>query len=78
MYINVIQWKLNELMAKKRIRNKDLAQALGITELSAHRLRRTDEMPRLTAERLNGICTFLKCQPGDLLVWLPDEDLNSN
>ncbi|MGK7951854.1 MAG: helix-turn-helix domain-containing protein [Xenococcaceae cyanobacterium] len=73
MDISVIHWKLNELMAKKRIRNKDLAEALGITENSVYRLRRTDEMPRLTPERLNGICTFLQCQPGELLEWTLDE-----
>jgi len=68
MGINVIRWKLNELMARNRIRNKDLAEALGITENSVYRLRRIDEMPRLAPERLNGICA-LKCQPGELLEW---------
>ncbi len=73
MDISVIHWKLNEIMARKRIRNKDLAEALGITENSVYRLRRTDQMPRLTPERLNGICTFLECQPGELLEWTLDE-----
>lgn len=75
MDISVIYWKLNEIMAKKRIRNKDLAEALGVTENSIYRLRRTDEMPRLTSQRLNGICTFLQCQPGELLEWTIDEPL---
>lgn len=74
MDINVIRWKLNELMAQKRIRNKDLAVALGITENSVYRLRRIDEMPRLSPERLNGICAVLKCQPGELLEWVSDDD----
>ena len=74
MDINVIRWKLNELMARKRIRNKDLAEALGITENSVYRLRRIDEMPRLAPERLNGICAVLQCQPGDLLEWISDDD----
>ncbi|BAY72676.1 helix-turn-helix domain-containing protein (plasmid) [Anabaena sp. FACHB-709] len=73
----MIAWRLNEIMAKKRIRNKDLAAALGIDENSVHRLRRTDEMPRLTAERLNGLCIALECQPGDLIVFIPDDDTNS-
>lgn len=68
----MIRWKLNEVMAQKRIRNKDLAEALDITENSVYRLRKTDEMPRLTPERLNGICEVLKCQPGDLLEWVAD------
>lgn len=76
MDIKVIRWKLNEIMARKRIRNKDLAAALGITENSVYRLRRIDEMPRLSPERLNGICAVLKCQPGELLEWLPDDNGN--
>lgn len=70
----VIRWKLNELMAKDRIRNKDLAKGIGVTETSVYRLRKTDAMPRMSPERLNDICKFLKCQPGDLLVFVPDDD----
>jgi putative transcriptional regulator len=74
----VIRWKLNEVMARKRIKSKDLAERIGITEVSLYRLRKTDEMPRLTPERLNSICRFLNCQPGELLEYeldLPDGDL---
>ncbi|MBD2357028.1 helix-turn-helix transcriptional regulator [Tolypothrix sp. FACHB-123] len=70
----VIRWKLNEVMARKRVRNKDLAEALGITENSVYRLRKVDEMPRLTPERLNGICQALNCQPGELLEYVPHDD----
>ncbi|HEY9800465.1 MAG TPA: helix-turn-helix transcriptional regulator [Leptolyngbyaceae cyanobacterium] len=70
----VIRWKLNEVMARKRVRNKDLAEALGITENSVYRLRKVDEMPRLTPERLNGICRALDCQPGELLEYVPNTD----
>lgn len=69
----VIRWKLNEVMARKRVRNKDLAEALGITENSVYRLRKVDEMPRLAPERLNGICRVLNCQPGELLEYVPDD-----
>jgi putative transcriptional regulator len=71
--VKVIRWKLNEVMARKRVRNKDLAKTLDITENSVYRLRREDVMPRLTPERLNGICTALQCQPGELLEWVPDD-----
>ncbi|MCG6138195.1 MAG: helix-turn-helix transcriptional regulator [Nostoc sp. LLA-1] len=70
----VIRWKLNEVMARKRVRNKDLAELLGITENSVYRLRKVDEMPRLTPERLNGICKALDCQPGELLEYVPNDD----
>ncbi|MBO3458987.1 helix-turn-helix domain-containing protein [Aetokthonos hydrillicola Thurmond2011] len=61
-------------MAKKRVRNKDLAEGIGITETSVYRLRKTDIMPRMSPERLNAICQFLDCQPGDLLSYVPDDD----
>lgn len=71
----VIRWKLNEVMARKRMRSKDLAEAIGISETSMYRLRKTDEMPRLTPQRLEDICIQLECQPGDLLVLEPDEEV---
>lgn len=54
----------------RRMRNKDLAEILGITENSVYRLRKADEMPRLSPERLEGLCEALACQPGDLLEWV--------
>jgi putative transcriptional regulator len=67
-----IRWKLHEVMAKMRLRNKDLAEALQITENSVYRLRKVNDMPRLTPERLEGICATLRCQPGDLLEWVAE------
>jgi putative transcriptional regulator len=58
------------VMSKKRLRNKDLAAKLNITANSVYRLRKTDEMPRLTPQRLEGICAALNCQPGELLEWV--------
>ncbi|MBD2180609.1 helix-turn-helix domain-containing protein [Planktothrix sp. FACHB-1355] len=72
---NLILWKLNEMMARRRVRNKDLAQVLGVSENSVYRLRKRDTMPRLNPEILNGICAKLDCQPADLLVYISDENL---
>jgi len=55
------------------VRNKDLATALDITENSVYRLRKAEDMPRLTPQRLEGICDALNCQPGDLLEWVPED-----
>ena len=72
----MILWKLNELMAAQRKRNKDLAEFLDISENAVYRLRKRDDMPRLTADTLEGICRFLDCKPGDLLVLAIEEDTN--
>jgi putative transcriptional regulator len=71
---NVIKWRLNEIMAAKRIKNKDLAVALGVTANSVYRLRKEDRMPRLDHERLNGLCKALQCTPSDLLVFFEDDE----
>lgn len=63
----MIKWKLNEVMAAKRVTNRALSQAIGIHENSVSRLRLSDKMPRISEERLDAICKALDCQPGDLL-----------
>lgn len=72
MQAAMIRWKLNEVMAKSRVRNKDLAQALGITDTSVSRLRKRDDMPQLKPKRLNDLCSFLKCQPGELMEYVEE------
>ncbi|MEH1835050.1 MAG: helix-turn-helix transcriptional regulator [Nostoc sp.] len=69
----MIRCKLNEVMARKRVKNKDLAKIFSINYNSVYRLRKVDEMPRLAPERLNGICKALNCQSGELLEYVSDE-----
>lgn len=66
----MICWKLNEVMASRRMQNRRLAELMGIHENSIYRLRATDRMPRLKQETLNGLCMHLSCQPGDLMEWV--------
>lgn len=68
----MIKWKLNEVMAKKRISNRKLAQLIQVHENSVYRLRKTDIMPRLTAEKLNNLCQALDCTTADLIDYIPD------
>ena len=71
----VIRWRLHEALAERRIKGVDLAEALGVDPNSISRLRQRKTMPRLSPETLGGICEFLNCQPGDLLVYEPDPAL---
>jgi len=68
----MIKWNLNEVMAKKRISNRKLAKLIQVHENSVYRLRKTDIMPRLTAEKLNSLCQALDCTPSDLIDYIPD------
>lgn len=71
--LNMIVWRLNEVLSRQRKTSRELAEALGIHENSVYRLRREDKMPRLSHDTLDGICRFLRCQPGDLLTYDPGD-----
>ena len=67
-----IQVNLNVVLARRRMRSKDLAQAIGITEANLSLLK-SGKVRGIRFARLDAVCRALDCQPGDLLEWLPDE-----
>ena len=67
-----IQVNLNVVLARRRMRSKDLAQAIGITEANLSLLK-SGKVRGVRFATLDAICRALDCQPGDLLEWLPDE-----
>ncbi|BAY85915.1 hypothetical protein NIES267_54210 [Calothrix parasitica NIES-267] len=79
---NVIRWKLSELMARHRIKGKDLANYLGISANSVSALKRAEIMPEIGGERWEQICEAInelscrdeKCTPFDLVEYAPSQD----
>lgn len=61
---------LDVMLARRKIRSKDLAQKVGLTEANLSLLKngRVKGVRFATLERL---CEALRCQPGDLLSYLP-------
>ena len=63
MYINelpsVIDWRLNELMAKYDIKGVDLAAKLQISTNAVSRMRRAKDMPGFSGKRLGQLCDAL-------------------
>lgn len=57
---------LDVMLAKKKMRSKDLAEAIGITEQNLSILK-TGKARALRLSTLETICKILDCQPGDLL-----------
>jgi len=54
------------MLVKKKIRSKDLAEAIGITEQNLSILK-TGKAKALRFSTLEAICKALDCQPGDIL-----------
>ncbi len=63
---------LGVIMAKRKIRGKELATEIGITEQNLSLLR-TGKIKGVRFSTLEKICQILGCQPGDILEFVPDE-----
>ncbi|WP_334057124.1 helix-turn-helix domain-containing protein [Alteromonas sp. S005] len=59
---------LDVMMAKRKIRSKDLAQKIGITEANLSLLK-SGKVKGIRFTTLEAICHHLQCQPGDILVY---------
>lgn len=60
---------LDLMLAKRKKRSKDLAEAIGITEQNLSILK-TGKAKALRFSTLEAICRELECQPGDLLEFV--------
>lgn len=64
---------LDIALAKKKMRSKELAEAIGITEQNLSILK-TGKARALRFSTLEAICKALDCQPGDLLEYSSSDD----
>ena len=64
---------LDVMLAKRKMRSKELAEAIGITEQNVSLLK-SGKVRGVRFETLEKICAALDCQPGDLLEFVPDSE----
>lgn len=62
---------LDVMLALRKAKSKDLAQAIGITEANLSLLKQ-GKVKGVRFETLAAICRFLDCQPGDILKHVPE------
>lgn len=67
---------LDVMLARRKMRSKELASAIGITEANLSLLK-SGKVKGVRFETLNAICAALDCQPGDILEYRPDDDIGS-
>jgi len=63
-----IQIQLDQLLAEKDMKGKELAEAVGITEANLSILR-SGKAKAVRFSTLEAICETLDCQPGDILTY---------
>jgi len=64
---------LDVMLAKRKMRSKDLAARVGITEQNLSLLK-SGKVRGVRFSTLEAICDALDCQPGDLLSYEKDQD----
>ena len=63
---------LDVMLAKRKMRSKQLAEYVGITEANLSLLK-SGKVKGIRFETLEKICAVLRCQPGDILEYRPEE-----
>jgi putative transcriptional regulator len=61
---------LDVMLARRKMRSKELAEAIGITEANLSLLK-SGKVKGVRFSTLEKICAALQCQPGDLLEFRP-------
>lgn len=64
---------LDVMLARRKVKSKDLAAAIGITESNLSLLK-GGHVRGVRFATLEAICRFLDCQPGDILEYIPKEE----
>ncbi|MDD2770305.1 MAG: helix-turn-helix transcriptional regulator [Methylococcus sp.] len=63
--------QLDVMLARRKVRSKELAAHIGITEANLSLLKQ-GKVKGVRFDTLEKICAYLQCQPGDLLAFYPE------
>ena len=63
--------QLDIMLARRKVKSKDLPKHVGITEANMSLLKQ-GKVKGVRFDTLEKICAYLNCQPGELLVFEPD------
>lgn len=63
--------RLDAMLAKRKVKSKDLAAHVGITEANFSLLK-SGKVKGVRFSTLSAICQYLNCQPGDILEFIDE------
>ena len=64
--------RLDIMLARRKVRSRVLAEAIGISEANLSLLK-SGKVKGVRFSTLDAICRFLDCQPGDILEYAPED-----
>lgn len=72
----MIVMRLDRMLADRKVSSKELAERIGISPVNISRIK-TGKINAIRFSTLEAICEVLRCQPGDLLEFIPDAEVAS-
>lgn len=67
--------RLDRALADRKVSSKELAERIGISTVNLSRIK-TGKVTAIRFSTLEAICRALDCQPGDLLEYIPDDEIS--
>jgi putative transcriptional regulator len=71
----VIKNRLSAILGERRLKMSDVARATQLARTTVFNFYH-DRSKRIDYPVLDKLCAFLNCQPGDLLVYVPEDAQN--
>lgn len=68
--------RLDRVLADRKMKLNELASLVGITNVNLSYLK-TGNVKAIRFSTLDAICKVLKCQPGDIIEYVEDQDTSS-
>lgn len=65
--------RLDRVMADRKMSLNELSERVGVANVNLSKLK-NGHISAVRFSTLSAICRVLKCQPGDILEYQPDED----
>lgn len=73
----MIVLRLDRMLAERKVSSKELAERIGISTVNLSRIK-TGKISAVRFSTLDAMCRALDCQPGDLLEYIPDDELDGH
>lgn len=73
----MIVLRLDRMLAQRKVNGKVLAERIGISPVNLSRIK-TGKISAVRFSTLDAICQALDCQPGDLLEYIPDDEVGDH
>ena len=66
---------LDKILVERKMSSKELAKKIGTTPVNLSRIK-CGQIRGIRFSTLYAICEVLNCQPGDILEFVPDFEIN--